>query len=94
MRRYTRYGRGAFLEDEQAQDAVLRNLSVIGEAASRLTLELRRTHESIAWDGAIGLRHVVVHDYFRISLDRIWDVVERDLPHLDGQIAGLVGGSA
>lgn len=65
---------------------MLRNFSVIGEAANRLSTETRQTHPEVAWDGAIGLRHIVVHDYFKLDLRRIWEVVQRDLPHLDRQV--------
>ena len=80
----------AFLTDEKGQDAVLRNFSVIGEAANRLSAETRQAHPEVAWDGAIGLRHVVVHDYFKLDLSRIWEVIQRDLPNLDRQVEALL----
>src|SRR5205823_8195641 len=92
IRRYTRRGQAAFLMDEKGQDAVLRNFSVIGEAANRLSAETRHAHPEVAWDGAIGLRHVVVHDYFKLDLSRICEVVQRDLPQLDRQVEVLLRG--
>ena len=69
---------------------MLRNFSVIGEAANRLSVETRQAHPEVVWDGAIGLRHVVVHDYFKLDLRRIWEVVDRDLPRLDRQVEVLL----
>ena len=80
----------AFLADEQGEDAVLRNFSGIGEAANRLSADTRQSHPEVTWDGAIGLRHVVVHDYFKMDLSRIWEVIERDLPRLDRQVEALL----
>jgi uncharacterized protein with HEPN domain len=73
---------------------VLRNLSVIGEAANRLSPEIRQAHPDVAWDGAIGLRHVVVHDYFAVDLNRIWAVIQRDLPRLDQQVEALLSSAS
>jgi len=62
------------------QDAVLRNLQTIGQSVGRLSETLREAHPEIDWRSIIGLRNVLVHDYLGMNLERIWDIVERDVP--------------
>ena len=70
-----------FLADSCTQDAVLRNLMVIGEAANRLTVATRATVD-LPWKKIIGQRHVAVHDYDKLDFHRIWQTVRTDLPPL------------
>jgi uncharacterized protein with HEPN domain len=76
----------AFLQDRKTQDAVVRQLEVLGEAAGRVGEEFRAAHPEIDWSGPIRLRSVLIHQYRRISLDRVWETVVSDLPRL---ITGL-----
>ena len=71
-----------FLLDEMRQAAVLHKLTVLGEAAKRVTPALRQTLPAIPWRSATGLRDRVVHEYQRIALDVVWRVVSDDLPPL------------
>ena len=64
------------------QDAVLRNLQTLGQSTGRLSDTLRDAHSEVNWRGIIGLRNILVHDYLGISLVRIWEIVEYDLPDL------------
>ena len=79
---YTVAGRRAFLSDTMVQDAVIRNLEVIGEAVRNLPLELRRQHPTIPWRSITALRNVLIHEYFGVDIDIVWRVVERRLPTL------------
>src|SRR6266536_1170406 len=72
------------------QDAVLRNLQVIGEAAKRVSDGTRASHPEVAWKDMAGMRDRVVHDYFGVSLDIVWDVVEIHLGPLRIQILPLL----
>jgi uncharacterized protein with HEPN domain len=72
----------AFLKDDKTIDAVIRNLTVIGEAAYRLPDEFKDRHPEIPWHRIAGLRHRVVHDYFDVDLDLVWKIVENELPQL------------
>lgn len=74
--------RVAFEGDEQAFDAVLKNLEVIGEAAKRLPTDVKDAHPEIAWRDISGLRDIIVHGYFGLDLDIVWDVVENRVPEL------------
>lgn len=71
-----------FREDEKTIDAVVRNLGVLGEAANRLPREYSEKHPEVPWRQITGLRHRIVHDYFGIDLELIWQVVREHLPPL------------
>src|SRR4051812_4610157 len=77
-----RIGRDTFLSDRTMQHAVIRCLTVIGEAANRVSVDTQNALPNIAWGEAVGLRNVLVHEYQRIDLARIWTIVETDLPPL------------
>lgn len=77
-----RVGRETFLADRTMQHAVIRCLTVVGEAANRVTAETRASLPQVAWRDAVGLRNVLVHDYQGINRSRIWTIVEEDIPPL------------
>jgi uncharacterized protein with HEPN domain len=83
-------GRGAFDADELVQVWMIHHIGVIGEAARALTAPLRERHPEVPWAAIVGMRHILVHDYFGIDLDEVWSVVERDLPVLKGQIETIL----
>lgn len=84
--RYTRDGRDAFLNSPIAQDATIRNFEVIGEAAKRVSPELKCSHSSIPWRRIAAFRDVLIHDYMGVDLDEVWNVAERELPDLKCRI--------
>ncbi len=71
-----------FKEDIPFQDAIIRRLSVIGEASKSVSKELKGRHKSINWKGIAGMRDLIVHEYFDMDLDLVWDTVKKDLPIL------------
>lgn len=79
-----------FLDDELTQNAVMRQIQIIGEAARKVSLQYQQEHPEIPWQGIIGMRNRLVHEYFRIIPERIWDVVEKDIPELIRLIEPLV----
>lgn len=72
-----------FSRDKKTQDAVVRNLEVVGEAANRLTESIRESTPEVEWRKIIGLRNILIHEYFGISLPIIWDIVENKLDILE-----------
>lgn len=72
------------------QDAVLRQLEIIGEASRQLSEEARAQHTEIPWHAIIGMRNRIAHDYLNIDLDIIWEVVQYDLPELQGHIREIL----
>ncbi|MBW2618036.1 MAG: DUF86 domain-containing protein [Deltaproteobacteria bacterium] len=82
IEQYTVGGRGSFLADLQVQDAVIRNLEVIGEATKRVGLDFREANPEIPWRGMAALRDVLIHDYDEVAMAEVWSVIERELPPL------------
>jgi len=89
---YTAEGHEAFFADTRTQDAVLRNLQTLAESTQRLSADLKVAHPEVDWRGISGLRNILVHDYLGFNLVRVWEIVERDLPVLRGQIETLLRG--
>jgi len=82
IQRHAEKGREAFDKDELLQTWVIHHLQIIGEAASKLSQELRDVHQEIPWPEIVAMRNVIAHEYFGIDLDAVWQVVEGDLPSL------------
>jgi uncharacterized protein with HEPN domain len=80
----------AFSKDRKTQDAVVRNLEIIGEASSRLPDDFRSQHSDIPWALMRGLRNRIVHVYFGVDLQLVWEVIVDDLPPLKARIQELV----
>jgi uncharacterized protein with HEPN domain len=74
--------REEFLQDVQLQDAVIRRLEIIGEAARRLTAATRASLPELPWRSMIGMRNVMIHQYDAVDLGRVWDTVTAALPDL------------
>jgi uncharacterized protein with HEPN domain len=72
----------AFFESTLLQDAVIRQLEIVGEAAKRLSPTHRDAHPSIPWKDVIGMRAKLAHDYMTVDLQVVWDTARRDLPTL------------
>lgn len=72
----------AFARDRKTQDAVVRNLEIIGEAAARLSESTKLRAAEIEWRKIVGLRNMLAHEYFGISLPVVWDVVQNKLGSL------------
>lgn len=72
-----------FSRDRKTQDAVVRNLEVIGEAAGRIPELVLAAAPEIEWRKVIGMRNILIHEYFGISLPIIWNVVETKLDQLE-----------
>ena len=79
-----------FENDDLHQLAILKSVEIIGEAASRISEETKAGHPDIPWAEIIGLRNRLVHAYFAIQLDIVWQTVQEDLPPLIAQIEPLV----
>lgn len=71
-----------FENDSKTVDAVIRNFEIIGEAANRLDEEYKTENPEIEWDHLRGFRNRIVHEYFGIDLEIIWQIIEDDLPNL------------
>lgn len=89
---YASTGEANFREDLKTQDAIIRNLQVVGEAVKNVSTETRVTHPEVPWRDIAGMRDRVVHDYFGVSLEIVWDVVANHLPPLRDSVRKLLAG--
>ena len=72
--------RAQFHADKKTQDAVIRNVEILGEAVKHLSVELAAAHPDVEWKGIAGMRDKLVHEYFGVNLDILWDVLTTKLP--------------
>ena len=79
-----------FYSNRQIQDAVIRRLEIIGEAAKNVDDDFRNKYLQIPWKKIAGMRDIVAHGYFGVKLDRVWDIVRKDLPGLKQQMLSLM----
>lgn len=77
-------------EDVVVQTATLHWLEIIGEAARRVSDELKAAHPEVAWRGIIATRNVVAHGYDQVRLDIVWEVIQEELPTLRKQVEAIV----
>jgi uncharacterized protein with HEPN domain len=82
IERYVVQGRQAFDEQELIQVWIVHHLQIIGEAANALSDDLIQQYSEIPWAQIVAFRNMVVHEYFRISLNLVWSIVENNLPAL------------
>jgi len=82
-----------FQTDEKTVDAVVRNLEVIGEAAKKIPDEVRARIPDIEWQRIAGLRDVLIHQYFGIDMDIVWDVVHAKVPVLRERVIAFLNES-
>ena len=79
-----------FETDQMRFDAVVRNLEVIGESVKRVPDSIRKNYPSVAWRKIAGLRDRLIHAYFDIDIDIIWDIVQSELPVLKSEIQRIL----
>lgn len=84
------YSRETFRADELVQNAVARALEVLGEASSQITDEFQAKHSQIAWAQIKGMRNRLIHAYFEVNLDIMWDTVQEALPPLIAELQLLL----
>jgi uncharacterized protein with HEPN domain len=79
-----------FRNDLKLQRALCMVLEIIGEAARAVSEECKAAHPQIPWRAIVGLRHRIVHEYFRLDLNVIWEIVRKDVPSLLAAVEPLV----
>jgi len=75
-----------FYSNRQVQDAIIRRLEIIGEAVKNVDDDFRNKYPQIPWKKIAGMRDIIAHEYFGVKLERVWDVVRKDLPHIKQQM--------
>jgi uncharacterized protein with HEPN domain len=80
----------SFLASSRDQDAIVRQLTILGEAAKRVSPDFRNEHPEIPWKKIAGTRDVIVHDYFHVDSEKVWRIVQEDLPDLIKALVRIV----
>jgi uncharacterized protein with HEPN domain len=75
-----------FYSNRQAQDAIVRRLEIIGEAVKNIDDDFRNKYPQIPWKKIAGMRDIIAHEYFGVKLERVWDVLRKDLPDIKQQM--------
>lgn len=90
IHKYTDEGRKRFDADELIRSWVLRHIEIIGEAASRLSEDIRRSYPTIPWRNIIGMRNALIHGYFDVDWNIVWGVVEKELQPLQRAVSDIM----
>ena len=83
-----------FINDLKTQDAVIRALEILGEASKRMSPSIKSQFPDIPWKLMAGMRDKLIHEYFGVNLDVVWEVVTNNLPALFSQIECILTGEA
>lgn len=87
---YSARGREEFLRNRMAQDAIIRNFEIIGEAVKHLSDDLKNSRPDIPWRRMAGFRNVLIHDYMNVDREEVWNVIESHLPGLGKVVEELL----
>ncbi|GAB4240069.1 MAG: DUF86 domain-containing protein [Stanieria sp.] len=87
---YTRDGKEVFLQTTIIQDTVIRNFEIIGEATKRLSSYIKTAYPDVPWQQIAGFRDVLIHDYLKININRVWNVIEQNLPQLKATVETIL----
>ena len=87
---YTAAGKENFLKTKLIQDGVIRNLEIIGEAVKNVSDALKSKYKDMRWKQIAGMRDKMIHQYFGVNLEIVWEVVAKDLPPLQKKIEEIL----
>ncbi|MFH1452895.1 MAG: DUF86 domain-containing protein [Armatimonadota bacterium] len=80
----------SFLENDMIQDAVIRQIEIMGEAVKNISDELKGKYPNIPWKDIAGMRDKLIHDYFGVDTDAVWDTVEQDIPVFKKEVEDIL----
>jgi uncharacterized protein with HEPN domain len=90
IKSYVSVGRSEFITTPHWQDAVIRQLEIIGEATKQLSQDVRAENPTVPWRRFAGLRDVLIHNYMGVDLNIIWEVTQNELPTLEAVVNSLL----
>jgi len=85
-----RVSASSFKKNTLIQDAVIRQIEIIGEATKRISEKTRIEYQDIPWDDIAGMRDKLIHDYFGVDIEKVWLTVLKDIPTLKKQISRIL----
>ena len=80
-----------FLDNHLVQDGVIRQVGIVGEAAKHLSSEFREKHKGMPWKDIAGMRDKLIHDYFGVDIEAVWETAMRDIPILKAKVTSILG---
>jgi uncharacterized protein with HEPN domain len=80
----------SFCKDKKTKDAVVRNFEVIGEASNRVPTEIQTEYPTVPWRRMIGFRNRIIHEYFGIDFQILWQIIQDNIPDLLAQINEVI----
>lgn len=80
----------SFLKNTMLQDALVRQFEIIGEASNKVSESTQKKYSNIPWKRIVGMRNRIIHEYFGVRLDIIWDSVQNDIPNLRSDIDKII----
>ena len=93
IRKINEFSRDLFLKEfkknELVQDAIIRNIEIIGEASKRISSETKQTYYKIPWKEISGMRDKLIHDYLGVDVDVVWKTIKEDIPSLQKLITEI-----
>jgi uncharacterized protein with HEPN domain len=90
IRSFVSGGQAVFFADPKTHLAVAYEILKLGEAANGVSTGLRRSHPSVPWKRVVALRNEIVHEYFRLDLEALWEFIQEELPRLERSLRGIV----
>jgi uncharacterized protein with HEPN domain len=78
-----------FKTNEMAQDAIIRNIEIIGEASKRISVDTKQTYYKIPWKEIAGMRDKLIHDYLGVDVSVVWKTIKEDIPALEKSISEI-----
>ena len=79
-----------FIADKKTVNAVIRSLEIIGEATGKIPMDIRRRYPDVPWDEIIAMRNRLIHEYFGVDLDIVWQTIHEDLLPLETSIKAIL----
>ena len=82
IEKYTDKQKEEFFANEISVDATTRRLEIIGEAIKNIPADFKRKHKEIDWKNIVGMRNILIHEYFGVNKEKLWKVIKKDIPEL------------
>ncbi|MFX0001794.1 MAG: DUF86 domain-containing protein [Candidatus Hodarchaeota archaeon] len=82
--------KSSFSSKKMVQDAVIREIEIIGEASKNISMKYREKFSDIPWKAIVGMRDKLIHGYFNVDIDKVWEVIIKDIPNLRKNIERII----